>query len=234
MSLLHQKHNKKRTVIITGSNRGLGQALAIAFARAGNDIIIHGRNQQDLQRVSKNISEMGVDCFSVAGDLCQSETMNALLQAARSKNATVLINNAAQKCPYQLLDDLADETIDVIIETNLLAPIKLTRRIYSLFSKCGGGAIININSLSGLYGQEKRTIYCASKWGLRGFTQALEIEAVHNNIEIMSVFISRTKTRSEFTYGMEPQAVAQKIYDAYANSNKRELIIDGRPKKEKE
>ena len=113
----------------------------------------------------------------------------------------------------------------------MIAPIKLTKRLYGSFLEKGYGTIININSLSGLESHEFKSIYCASKWGLRGFTDSLRLEAEKNKVRVLEVYPSRIKTKAFFTSGMEPREVAQKIYDAYKNTSISEIKLNGRPKK---
>ena len=88
--------------------------------------------------------------------------------------------------------------------------------------------IININSISGLENQELRSIYCASKWGLRGFTDALRLEANKHNIRIIGVYPSRIKTKPYFTYGLAARSVAKEIFEAYKRTNIEEIILDER------
>lgn len=225
-----------KSVLITGSSKGLGEQLALAFARNNYDIILHGRNKESLAKVKGEISKVGVNCFIVTGDLRLDKTIEALYKVAGKTDVTVLINNAGialtlpgEDTDLRLpLNEISDEQIDDILATNLLAPIKLTRRLYQLFLNKGHGTIININSLLGLEPRELNTLYCASKWGLRGFTDSFRLEAAKHGIRVIGVYPSRIKTRA-FTDGMEPKDVAQKIYSAFSNSAIDEIKLDERP-----
>ena len=227
------------TVLITGSSRGLGKELALVFAQNNHSIILHGRSKEDLARVKEEVAKTGVNCYPIGGDLRLDKTVEDLYKLAQEKDISVLVNNAGadlrpedagpeQKLP---LNEIVDEQIDEIIGTNLIAPIKLTRRLYTFFLDKGQGTIININSLSGLEPHHFRSLYCASKWGLRGFTDSLRLEAAKHSIRVLEVFPSRIKTKAHFTFGMEPQEVAQKIYAAYENTGINEIRLDERPKK---
>ena len=229
---------KDESVLITGSSRGLGAELALVFARNNHAIILHGRDKEDLARVEEKVSASGVNCYVVAGDLRLDKTIEALYKMAAKTDVSVLINNAGVdltpddaglgvKLP---LNEIGNEQIDEILTVNLLAPIKLTRRLYPLFLNKGHGTIININSLLGLEPRELSSIYCASKWGLRGFTDSFRLEAAKHNVRVIGVYLSRIKTRAYFPFGMEPQEVARKIYVAYRNTNINEIILDERPK----
>lgn len=227
-------HSKNlKSVLITGSNKGLGRALALVFADNNWTVILHGRNKKDLKKVKKKITDKGVACFVAAGDIKLKKTLDRLYNISKKQGVSVLINNAGVHCPKLPLEKIEDKHIDDLLVVNLIAPIKLTRRIYTLFLKIRRGTIININSISGLENQKLRTGYCSSKWGLRGFSETLKLETEKNNIRIIDIYPSRIKTRPEFRLGMEPQDVAKKIYQVYKNTNLGKLVLDNRPKKYK-
>jgi len=229
---------KNKSVLITGSSKGLGEELALVFASNNYDVILHGRNKVDLARVKGKVSKMAVNCYILDGDLRLDKTIDELYKLAKEKDVSVLINNAGTDLKPQdagpdlklPLNEIDDRQIDEILITNLIAPIKLTKRLYTLFLDKGYGTIININSLSGLEPQELKSTYCASKWGLRGFTDSFRLEADKHKVRVLGVYPSRIKTKAYFTFGMEPQEVAQKIYTAYNNTNMSEIILDERVK----
>lgn len=228
-----------KSVLITGSSKGLGEELAVVFAMNNYGVILHGRNNEDLSRVEKKVAKIGVRCDILSGDLKLDKTIKGLYKLASKRNVSVLVNNAGidlktndagsgLKLP---LNEISDNQIDELLTTNLLALIKLTRRLYPLFLEKGKGTIVNINSVSGLECQELKSIYCASKWGLRGFTDSLRLEARKHGIRVVGVYPSRIKTKAYFPVGMEPREVALKIYNAYNSVDVNELILDEREKK---
>jgi len=221
---------KKKCVLITGSSKGLGEALAYVFAANGYNIILHGRDKESLTQVRKKVVKKRVNCHVVIGDLKSDKTVRQLFETAKNKNISVLINNAAEDCPYLAFEKISSKQIDTMLMTNLIAPIKLTKMIYSLFLKKGQGVIININSLSGRKNQELRSIYCASKWGLRGFADSFRMEAKKHKVRVLNIYPSRIKTKTKFTHGMEAEDVAKNIFDAYKQSDIDEVVLDERPK----
>ena len=217
---------ENKFVLITGSARGLGKELALVFAQNGYGIILHDRTENDLKEIKEEILKKGVPHFTVAGDLKSDKTLDDLYRISKEKGVSVLINNAGVHCPKLPLEKMDDQIIDDILLINLVAPVKLTRRIYSMFVESGHGTIININSMSGLENQKFRTVYSASKWGLRGFSDALRLEGEENNVRIIDIYPTRIKTRPEFTVGMESRDVAQKIYEVYKNNKLNKIILD--------
>lgn len=220
----------KGTTLITGSSRGIGRELALTFARNGYDIIIHGREKKRLGRLKKEITALGRKCYMTTGDITDPRTIQKLAWRAKKYAISVLVNNAG--IPGDgLLGKISSKFIEKVIATNLLAPMFLTNQIYPFFLRRRKGTIININSVSGLEFQPSRPIYCASKWGLRGFAGALRGEAARYHIRIIDVFPSRVKTSPKFAFGREPRAVAESIYAFFANTKRTILILDNRPKK---
>ena len=227
----------KECVLVTGSSKGLGEELALVFASNGHDIVLHGRNVVDLRGVEAELTSMGVRCTVVAGDLRSGECIESLARVAKESGVSVLINNAGVDLDEQYaetdlklpFDEIEDRQIDEIVTTNLVALMKLTRRVYAHFLDKGRGTVININSISGLECHNLRTVYCASKWGLRGFTDTLRLEAEKKGIRVLGVYPSRIRTKPYFSYGMTPREVALKVYDTYIDPSLTESVIDGRP-----
>lgn len=222
--------NKKDVVLITGCGRGLGRALANVFAERGATIVLHVRRSQDLKALRKEIAERSI-AHAISGDLLKEATLTQINKALRKFKVDTFINNAALPCPHLPLEDIPDQDIENILCLNLLAAVKLAKRAYSFFREQHKGTIININSLSGLVPQERRSVYCASKWGLRGFTESLRMEAGNNHVRVMGIYPSRIMTQSKDSFGMPAREVAEKIYDAYKGLKGNDLILDNRPKK---
>ena len=220
---------KKNSTLITGSTRGLGKELALIFAERGHNLIVHGRNQNDGEEVINEIRESTkneVTPCIVYGDIRETFTLHRIQNIAREREITVLINNAGMGIESPL-ENTSDTEIDEVLSTNLTATIKLTKRIYTLFLEKKEGVIININSMLGREPKSNKSIYCASKSGLKAFTESLRMEAKEHNIRIMGVYTTRIMTKPEHLYGLEPREVAEKIFDAYTK-NIEDLIIDNR------
>jgi short-subunit dehydrogenase len=216
-----------RTIIITGSSRGLGRSLAIVFAKNEYNIILHGRDENALIQVKEEVLRNGVDCDTVRGDITSEETIERLFEIAEKRNLDGLINNAGiyVNKPFH---DTAPEKFRQVIEVNLLAPIILTKKIYPIFQRKKSGLIININSMAGKYGSEGESAYCASKHGLRGFTRSIQFEANRDHVRVFEVYLGtmntgmvegrrdpekciQTAEAAEFIYGMIQEYPSMKI-----------------------
>lgn len=219
---------QKKSVVITGSANGLGKALALEFSKNGYNIILSDIDKKNLEKVKKEIIKNKVKCISVAGDLTKKETLEKIQKILRKEEVNILVNNVGLHCPHLVLEKISDNEIENIIKVNLLSPIFLTKRVYKKFIKQKSGTIININSISGLKNHKLRSIYSASKWGLRGFSESFKIEAEENNVRIIDIYPGRIKTRPEFKFGMNPDNVAQKIYYEFKYTRHNKITIDGK------
>lgn len=213
----------QRTVLITGSSKGLGRELALVFSQKGDRIILHGRNKEEIKGIESEILEKNMKCESVIGDLRDQNTINSLYNIAKKRRLDILINNAGVYQKGSFID-MPLEKIREIIETNLLSPIFLTQRIYKIFEKRGSGLIVNINSLAGVTPNDKESAYCASKYGLRGFSNSFRHEAVKKGILVTDFYIGAMKTnmtngRADQGKLIDPKEVAEKIYDTIAEKS---------------
>jgi|LWDU01.1.fsa_nt_gi short-subunit dehydrogenase len=210
-------------VLITGSSKGLGKSLATYFFEKGHEVILHGRDELALKNIKTKISEAdSIDYY--ACDLNSEKDVVNLSKYANSKNVNLLINNAGIHCANKDFIDLDISYINNIINVNLRAPILLS---YGMLKTLNG--IININSMSGIETKKFRTLYAATKWGLKGFSNCLKHEL--ENKTILDVYPTNIKTNKQIVYGMEIDIVTKSIYKSYYN-NESELILDGRKKNE--
>lgn len=201
-----------KTVLITGSSRGLGKSLAMAFARNKDHIILHGRDNIALKQVQEKILEVGATCIIITGDLTHKETIQKLTSA--SQHLDILINNAGI---HQRSSFIAAEkrSIQQIIDTNLMAPIFLIYEILPIFQRKKSGLIININSIAGKSAGDKECAYSISKYGLRALSESLQFDVTTDGIRILDVYLGAMNTqmlRQSPQIYMEPDEVADIIF----------------------
>ncbi len=211
-----------KTVLITGSSKGLGRSLAFNFAANKYNIILHGRDQPAMAEVADEVLKKGVVCDAVLGDLGSEKTIDNLYEIAVKRDLDMLINNAAMYV-HKPFGEMSAKELRRIIEVNLIAPALLTMRIYPIMKKKRSGTIINISSMAATVANELEAAYCASKHGLRGFTRSFWYEATRHGVRMMSISLGAMRTsmtayREDHTELIDPFEVAVKIFNACKES----------------
>jgi|10_taG_2_1085330.scaffolds.fasta_scaffold02327_4 short-subunit dehydrogenase len=215
--------NNKGRVLITGASSGIGWHLALKFAERGHDLLLTGRNKDRLEEISSLVKDK-VDVKKCTKDLSILEDVKQLAEIASLNGVSVLINNAAVICPGLTLTKLTIENINDMLDVNLRAPILLTKFLYEELD-----SIININSMVGLEIKKNRTLYSASKWGLRGFSQSLGQEYKDMGVNVLDVYPTNVRTWPGKPNSMDIEPVVENIYSAFKN-REQVLILDGRKK----
>lgn len=173
----------KKIVLITGASNGLGKEIAKLLIIRDYYLILTGKNEKDLEEFMKYD-----DVTIVPGDLTKKTTRDLLDQAVKEqKRLDILINNAGITFVQPFLHN-TEEQLEAIMEINLKAPMLLTRQLYPLMVQQQSGHIININSAAGIVAKANHTMYSAVKFGLKGFTDSLRLEAKPNRIRVTSIF----------------------------------------------
>lgn len=182
-----------KTVLITGSSKGLGHSLALVFAHNKYNLIIHGRDEPALAELYDLILKNEVNCDIIVGDLSSQKTLDSLRDVAVRRELDVLINNAAIHV-HKPFGEMSEKEMRRIIEVNLIVPVQLTMKIYPLMRAKKSGIIININSMAATVANELEAAYVASKHGLRGFARSLRYEATRHGVRVVSVYLGAMRT----------------------------------------
>ena len=214
-----------KCALVTASSKGLGKVIAKEFINQDYRVILHGRDENKLLATREELGSNVIDV--VIGDLRSDDVIEKLYEASKGQ-ISVLVNNAAIPCYGLPLDEMNEDQVWESLSTNLVAPIKLTQKIYPLLKQQGYGSIININSIVGKEPKKFRSVHSATKWGLKGFTKSLRIEAHEHNVLLINIYPTQIKTVKEHTFGLEPQEVAQDVFKCH-KIGLLERVIDGRP-----
>ncbi len=171
-----------KNVFITGSTRGIGAAVAIAFAKKGANIILNGRGEIPPKKISE-IKALGVECIGVSGDISDYEKAAMMITEAETKlvSVDILINNAGITND-KLVMRMTAEDFKKCLDINLTGTFNMTQHILKKMMKKRVGAIINISSVSGLIGNVGQANYAASKAGVVGFTKSVAREVATRGI----------------------------------------------------
>lgn len=173
----------KTIVVITGSYGGLGHEICKELDAKGAKLIVTGRDEDKLKNLKRKLPNV-VDY--VSGDITSSEFRNRLSELLKKYNYLrhVLINNAGIS-DTGFLENQSNSGIEQMLQVNLLAPILLTKTVLPWLKQAGAGKIVNIGSAFGGIGYPGFSGYSASKFGLRGFSQALNRELADSTVDVM-------------------------------------------------
>jgi short-subunit dehydrogenase len=171
---------KSQSIVLTGACGGLGIQLAELLSAKGAKLLLLGRSEPELTALAAHLQQ---DCFVL--DLCASDAISHLHQFIEQKNLRItgLINNAATT-HEGLLEDATSEDIQRVIDTNLTVPVALIHRLLPRL-RANHGWVMNIGSVFGAIGFPGQALYCASKFGLRGFSEALQRELQPEDVRVL-------------------------------------------------
>ncbi len=185
-----------RVVVVTGSSRGLGRAIALQFGKNGDKVVVNYRsNEEAASAVARDIIAASGDAFPLRADVSSAEDADALIQAAieRWGRVDVLVNNAG-RTKDRLLLRMEEQEWDDVINTNLSGSFNCMRAVSKIMVTQGEGHIISIASIVGMQGREGQANYSASKAGLIGLTKSCAKELGPYNIKVNAVLPGYLKT----------------------------------------
>lgn len=166
-----------RAALVTGASSGLGRATAVALARDGADVALVARSEEELGSTEREVSEIGRRSLVLPADLANEDEPAAAVERTVEEfgRIDVLVNAAGTDAPGTV-EELDVEGWDRTLDVNLRAPFLLSKAAFPRMREAGGGTIVNISSVAGKKGWANASAYCASKFGLTGFTEALADE----------------------------------------------------------
>ncbi len=167
-----------KVVLITGGSRGLGKAMARAFAERGANLVIASRNLEACEKLAAELETLGVEAMGYRCHVGHWAELDGLVEAAydRFGRLDVLINNAGLSPLYPSLVEVSEELFDKVVALNLKAPFRLSALVATRMAEGAGGAIINISSTASLRPTPEAEPYGAAKAGLNALTRSLAWE----------------------------------------------------------
>lgn len=174
--------SENKTVIVTGSSRGIGRAIAYQFARAGYNVVLNGRSNISQEQLDE-LEGFDGDVHVCIGDVSDPSFAKTLIKEAKKTfgSVDVLINNAGITRDNLLLR-MKDEEYQQTIDVNLNGTFYTTREVAKVMLKQKSGAIINLSSVVGLVGNAGQVNYAASKAGIVGLTKSTARELAPRGI----------------------------------------------------
>ncbi|MFN2377010.1 MAG: SDR family NAD(P)-dependent oxidoreductase [Candidatus Binatia bacterium] len=163
-----------KVALVTGGSRGLGREMALAFARAGADIVIASRKLDACLVVAAEVEHLGRKALAHACHVGAWEELGGLVDAAYARfgKVDVLVNNAGMSPLYPSLDQVSEALWDKVLAVNLKGPFRLSALVGSRMQQAGGGSILNISSIAAERPTPTETPYAAAKAGLNAITVA--------------------------------------------------------------
>jgi short-subunit dehydrogenase len=181
--------------VLTGATGGIGRAMALRLAPLCEALVLVGRDAAALDALVRDIRLAGGRALAVPADLTTASGRDAVLRAAAGTHGGVdlLVNNAGAG-DFAWLADQDDAALERIVRVNVLAPMQLTRRLLPLLLARPAARIINVGSIFGYLGYPGHAAYCASKFALRGFSEALRRELADGPVQVIYFAPRATRT----------------------------------------
>lgn len=179
---------KNKTVLVTGASRGIGKAIALAFAREKCNLVIAARSKERLEQTAHDIKTIGANAHFEIIDVSQEASILAGLTQIRQScgKIDVLINNAGIYKTSSVADH-SSELWNEILSTNLTSSFIFSRELIKDMVASGWGRVINISSISGKHAEIHGAAYSASKFGMIGLTQSLALELADKGVTVNAI-----------------------------------------------
>ena len=208
-----------RTVIITGSTRGIGFSTAAAFLKNRDRVTIFCRHREHVSKAIKQLARLGErqNILGLVGDVRTEKDVKRIVDQCMKHfgRVDILVNNAGIAA-YKEIEQVNQKEWDDILDTNLKGCFLFMRQVIPVMKKQGKGVIINISSGLGVSGEANFSAYCASKFGVIGLTQSIADEMVNTGLRIYAVLPGavNTKLNWDLDLGMKPSELLAPEYVA--------------------
>lgn len=208
----------KKHVVITGAGSGLGASLALKYAEMDYHVTLLGRTYSKLRYVADKMTSDNVSLYTI--DVSSAEEVEKVFMEIKEESGQidVLVNNAGVGV-FDDAEKLTTDVIDQMIDINLKGTIFCTQAVLPEMKERNDGTIIQVISTAGLEGKASEAVYCASKYGQRGFTESIIKELKDTDVHVLAAYMGGMKTsfwdeiysKEEIEHLMDPDDVADII-----------------------
>jgi short-subunit dehydrogenase len=228
------KNLRGANAIVTGASRGIGPYIAKTLAARGVNVALAARNADKLEETRRACEALGVKAIAVATDVTSLDALRNLVTTTEHDLGTIdiLVNNAGIETTGAL-DTLTFEQIDQLLTTNLNAPIWLSKLVMPGMVARKRGAIVHVSSMAGKSGAPYNSTYSASKFGLNGFSESVNLELEGTGVHMSAVcpgfvgeagmWADRGGTAPKMMREVSPQKVADGVLKAVLGA--REVLV---------
>lgn len=223
-----------KNVVITGASSGIGRATALEMARRGANVVLAARRADRLEQVGAECRALGVRTRIIVTDVTKEADCRRLIETAGEVD--VLVNNAGFAI-FSTVVDADPGDVREMIETNYLGAFHCTRAALPQMLSRRSGTIVNVSSITGLMGFSRMSAYCASKFALTGFTEALRDEVIGKGVRVALVCPGTTDTEffvkaergkmpgaSRLMLAVGPDRVARAVCNAAEDGRYRRIL----------
>jgi len=175
---------RDKIAVVTGASRGVGRAIAVAYAREGANVVVnYASNEAAADQVVREIEALGRKAVKIQGDVARKEEASAVIQGAKDHfgRLDILVNNAGFSKPAMLLK-MTEEQWDQVVDLHLKGAFLCTQAAAQIMKEQKSGKMINVTSVAGLVGTVGQINYSAAKGGLLSFTKSAARELARYNI----------------------------------------------------
>ena len=194
---------KDKVAIITGGGSGIGESIALEFARVGAKVVVGSRKQENLDKVAEEIKAMGGEALAIATDVRIPEQVDNLIKQTVDNfgKLDIMVNNAGASFIVKT-EELSPNGWDTIININLKGTFLCSVAAAKVMIPQKSGKIINISSVAGINGSPSMSHYGAAKAGVINFTKTLAVEWAPHNINVNCIAPGMIETEGVRTQGV--------------------------------
>lgn len=188
---------ENKVALVTGASKGIGEAIAIAYAAKGAKVVINSRKQDELDKVAQKIRSTGGECIGIAANTADSSARKTLVEKTVEKygGIDIVVNNAAANPAFGPVVQTEEWAFDKIMDVNVKAPFELCKLTYPYLKQRGGGSVINMSSIAGERPDSGLGIYSVSKAALNMLTKVMAKEWGRDNIRVNALCPGLIKTK---------------------------------------
>lgn len=198
-----------KVALITGASRGIGRAVAEAYAAAGAALALCARSAAEVEEAASALRQRGGTVLALPADVSDAAQVERFVgEALRTLGRVdVLVNNAGIPGPHVPVAEVAPADWAAVLAVNLTGPFLCARAVIPAMRRQGGGSIMNVSSWLGRNAMEGWGPYGVAKWGLEGLTRYLALELKRDRIRVNSVSPGMVATRMTNFAGEAPERV---------------------------